>query len=133
MGYNEQVLYIKRHLASEYAWGFLMGIIVTVLMCGVAFAQTAILTPQGGYLCLPGSMTTICGSTTPNDNLTILQLGPQTYAVTPMAPAMPQYDEPKQPRPSSTPFFLGPSEAKPERLFEAETPKIPCYSLYRDC
>ena len=103
------------------------------LVATVALAQTSVLTPNGGYLCLPGSIATICGSTTPNDNLTILNLGNGTLAVTPMAPARPQYETPEQPRPSSTPFLLMPSEAKPERLFETDSPKVPCYSLYRDC
>ena len=121
---------------------FVIGLFIGTLLGGIFLApyrvnaQTSIITPSGVYLCLPGSMATICGSTSPSDNLTILPLGNQTYAVTPMAPTMPVYpslDEPKQPRESSTPFLLMPSEAKPEGRFDTERPKVPCYSLYRDC
>ena len=108
--------------------------IAIVLNATLAFSQVGVLTPSGNYLCLPGSVTTICSGS--DGGATILQLGPQTYAVTPMTPTMPTYpslDEPKQPRESSTPLFFGASEGKPDSLLEHDSPKTPCYSLFRDC
>ena len=110
-------------------------LMISLLMVGsVAFAQTSILAPQGNFICLPGSMVTTCAGS--DGGLTIMPLGPQTYAVTPMTPTMPTYpslDEPKQPRQSSLPLFFGASEGKPDSLFEQDSPKTPCYSLFKDC
>ena len=103
------------------------------VFASTVLAQTAILTPQGGYLCGQVGSAQFCSSSELGSGFTILPLGPQTYTVTPMAPTMPQYDEPKERRESSTPMFLGASEAKSERLFDVESPKVPCYSLFREC
>lgn len=102
------------------------------LIASVVLAQTAILTPQGNYLCLPGSMVTTCAGSP--GGLTILPLGHSTYAITPMTPTMPSYqDEPKQPRESSTPLFLSPLQGNLGSRFEAESQKVPCYSRFKEC
>ena len=101
-----------------------------LMVASSAHAQTAILTPQGNLICLPGSIVTTCAGI--DGGVSILPLGPQTFAITPMAPIQ-SYQEPVERRESSMPLFFGASEAKPEGRFEAERPKVPCYSLYRDC
>ena len=101
-----------------------------LMVASSAHAQTAILTPQGNLICLPGSIVTTCAGI--DGGVSILPLGPQTFAITPMAPIQ-TYQEPKERMELSTPLFFGASEGKPERPYETELPKIPCYSLYRDC
>lgn len=127
--------HINRALFSGYALGCVVGFAVGVFVCSIAFAQTAILTPGGAATCgAVGSMTFCNGPGTGNTPVTIMPLGNETYAVTPWpTPSYPTLEEPNERRESSTPLFLSPSEAKPERRFEAESTRIPCYSLYRDC
>jgi len=119
------------------AYRIILVLMVVAAMFFVArplFAQTAILTPSGNYICNPMGFVTSCAG--PEGGLSILQLGPQTYAVTPMTPIVPQYptlDEPRQHRESSTPMFLSPSESKPERQVDSDPFKTPCLSLFNDC
>lgn len=113
--------------------------ILLSLVASAALAQTAILSPSQNYLCGQVGTATFCGGSTPQDGFTIMPLGKDVYTVTPMAPTMPSYpslsDEPKQPRESSTPLFLDPSQGSSVRSFESEQSKndMPCLKLFSPC
>ena len=116
--------------------------ILISLLVSTASAQTSILTPNGNYLCNNMGFVTSCLGPTAQDNLSILKLGPNAYAVAPMTPVYPPQAPLGPPlgeyqKPMGLPALpdLSPSQGIYGRNLEPASPStgVPCLSLWREC